>query len=1218
MSLMKTSTLFKQMMLTVALASPQLMMAGDININASFPDPNVRAAVAGWDSDGNGILSDEEQENMTYLSLYSSDITDLTGVNLLKKLHDLYINDNPGLVTADLSNMTSLTTLIANNTGLTSLNLTGLTNLSDMRIYDNAALTSIDVSGLTNLEVLLAYNSGLTSIDVSGLTKLSTLEVHQCNNLTSITAKGCTTLSSIPYLYYGESFPNLKSITITNNTAMNGFSTGAPALESLDLTNCTGLETMDVNEKEQLTSVTLTGCTSLRSLSANNNASLAALDVSGLGSLESLYAYDNPALASLTLTGLTALNTLYVSGDPMLKAINVSELTELEYLYAYDSGLTSINVSGLTKLSTLEVYRCNDLTMITANGCSALSYISNLNSYEYFPSLKSLTITGNTALTSFSAGGPAQLESLDLTNCTSLTSVDASNMDLLTSLTLTGCTALTTLSVNGNASLATLDVSGLGNLASLCAYQNPVLASLTLTGLTALNTLYVSGDPSLKAIDVSELTELEYLYAYDSGLTSIDVSGLTKLSTLEVHRCNDLTSITANGCTALIGIPDLYYDEYYPSLKSLTITGNTAMTNFSVSNLPLLESIDMTDCTGLTGFTANNLEKLTSVTLTGCTVLAGVEIKDNYILPSVDLSGLNAMESATISQNDLLADVNLGEGMSLTNLYVFFNPSLEALTVKSPTLTYLDCSNNSLKTLDVTGCPELDYLICSNNQLTSLDLSKNTKLSSSYTDQYDVKVQMVYLSATEVGFAVNDAFHSEKVTSFMIDWDEKVPTFVTVDGVKYFQVYDNAAEAEEYLNGKTLRYGYDTGREGHTLNNTLSITGYTKAPSFLKVSPDVVNGVYGGTVTAPTLTRSQDYNGAVTYTSGNTNVVTVAADGKLTVKGAGETTVTITGVETTYRLAPEPVSYTVKIAKASPKFTFANATLEMVIQGEVPGNTLNKGVYDGTVSYSSSDTNIATVAANGTVTVKAAGEVTITASGAETNNCNAPTAASYKLTIKKKTTTLSIASAQVEGVYGGTVNNPAVTLNGYDGTLAYASSNTNVVTVAANGKLTVKGAGEATITVSAPETAIYYAPANVTYKVKIAKASPTIAFAQSVIVVEKGIEETIENPLNVGIYDGTITYSSSDPSFVAVDATGKVTFLKVARGTVTITANGAATGNCNAVKAAYDLTVNVTTGINGMAMIPHDGHYYTPAGVLVVKPVKGRLYIRNGKKVVYK
>ena len=146
----------------------------------------------------------------------------------------------------------------------------------------------------------------------------------------------------------------------------------------------------------------------------------------------------------------------------------------------------------------------------------------------------------------------------------------------------------------------------------------------------------------------------------------------------------------------------------------------------------------------------------------------------------------------------------------------------------------------------------------------------------------------------------------------------------------------------------------------------------------------------------------------------------------------------------------------------------------MIILGEVPANTLNKGVYDGTVTYSSSDTNIATVAANGTVTVKAAGEVTITASGAETNNCNAPTAASYKLTIKKKTTTLSIASAQVEGVYGGTVNNPAVTLNGYDGTLAYASSNTNVVTVAANGKLTVKGAGEATITVSAPETAIYY------------------------------------------------------------------------------------------------------------------------------------------------
>ena len=601
----------------------------------------------------------------------------------------------------------------------------------------------------------------------------------------------------------------------------------------------------------------------------------------------------------------------------------------------------------------------------------------------------------------------------------------------------------------------------------------------------------------------------------------------------------------------------------------------------------------------MTSVTADGYEKLTSLNVDGCTALTSLTISNDPLISSYDIddSKLPALTSFTI-----------------TNL-----PLLETLTVKSAKLTYLDCSQNSLKTLDVTQCPELQTLHCNDNQLTSLDLSKNTNLTWAYTNQSEIDKDMVFLSATQVGFVINDGFNAANVVEFSIDWDVMEPAYATLDGVKYFLVYNNAADAEEYLKDKTIRYGYDTGLPGYPLNNTINITGYTKAPSFLKVSPEVVNGVYGGTVAAPTLTRSEGYNGAVSYKSANEKVVKVAADGKLTIIGAGETTVTVSGEEIEYRLAPADVTYSVKIAKASPVFTFANATQEMIIQDAVPANALNKGVYDGTVTYSSSDESVATIAADGKVTVKKAGTVTFTASGAATSNCNAPTAASYKLTIKKRTTTLAVASATVEGVYGGTVTAPAVTLNGYNGTLTYASSNEGVVTVAADGKLTVKGAGEATITVSGAETAIYYAPAAITYKVKIAKASPTIAFAQSVVVIEKGIDEaTFENSLNVGIYDGTITYSSSDPSFATVDANGKVTFLQIAKKTVTITANGAATANCNAVKASYQITMNVTTGIDGMAMIPNDGHYYTPAGVLVVKPVKGRLYIRNGKKVVYK
>ena len=44
-------------------------------------------------------------------------------------------------------------------------------------------------------------------------------------------------------------------------------------------------------------------------------------------------------------------------------------------------------------------------------------------------------------------------------------------------------------------------------------------------------------------------------------------------------------------------------------------------------------------------------------------------------------------------------------------------------------LTYLDCENNSLSTLDVSNNTALSFLYCSNNNLTTLDVSNNTSLT---------------------------------------------------------------------------------------------------------------------------------------------------------------------------------------------------------------------------------------------------------------------------------------------------------------------------------------------------------------------------------------------------------------------------------------------------------------------------------------------------------
>jgi uncharacterized protein YjdB len=287
----------------------------------------------------------------------------------------------------------------------------------------------------------------------------------------------------------------------------------------------------------------------------------------------------------------------------------------------------------------------------------------------------------------------------------------------------------------------------------------------------------------------------------------------------------------------------------------------------------------------------------------------------------------------------------------------------------------------------------------------------------------------------------------------------------------------------------------------------------------------------------------------------------------------------------------------------------------MTILDDVPTNTLSTGVYDGTVNFASSDETVATVDATGKVTVKSVGTVTITASADATDNCNKPASVSYTLKVNKRTAIIELAEATVNGTWGESITAPTVTTtNGYDGTLSYTSSNTEVVTVATDGELTVVGAGTAIITVKATETDIYKAPAAVTYTVTIAKATPDFHFAKARVIAD---ESYTQNELMTGIYDGTVTYSSSNEEIATVDPeTGELTF--VALGTVTIIAEGPATANCNAVRATYELEVLIAAGIADTRANFDDGRYYTTSGIAVEHPRKGNVYVRAGKKVLYK
>ena len=148
-----------------------------------------------------------------------------------------------------------------------------------------------------------------------------------------------------------------------------------------------------------------------------------------------------------------------------------------------------------------------------------------------------------------------------------------------------------------------------------------------------------------------------------------------------------------------------------------------------------------------------------------------------------------------------------------------------------------------------------------------------------------------------------------------------------------------------------------------------------------------------------------------------------------------------------------------------PVISFANK--EMTSDGKTTiTNTLNIQYprTDGKTTYKSSNTNIATVDANGKVTGVDDGTATITATYTY-NGGKSKTTTTYKVTVKFPVPVLTFAKSEIKTDAQTTVTNTLKIENKYDdGKTTYKSSNTNIATVDANGKVKGVANGSATIT----------------------------------------------------------------------------------------------------------------------------------------------------------
>ena len=221
----------------------------------------------------------------------------------------------------------------------------------------------------------------------------------------------------------------------------------------------------------------------------------------------------------------------------------------------------------------------------------------------------------------------------------------------------------------------------------------------------------------------------------------------------------------------------------------------------------------------------------------------------------------------------------------------------------------------------------------------------------------------------------------------------------------------------------------------------------------------------------------------VTWISKNEQVVTVDSDGKVTIIGAGETTIEARAGEKTFTVQVKieaqpqqpqqpqvvpvqsvtviPASITAKVGEGPVQLT---ATV-------LPSNATSR-----TVTWTSKNEQVVTVDSNGKVTIIGAGETTIEAKAGEKT---------FTVQVKIEAQPQQPQQPQVVPVQSITVTPASITAKVGEGpiqltatvlpsnatsrTVTWISKNEQVVTVDSNGKVTIIGAGETTIEAKAGE-----------------------------------------------------------------------------------------------------------------------------------------------------
>lgn len=413
-----------------------------------------------------------------------------------------------------------------------------------------------------------------------------------------------------------------------------------------------------------------------------------------------------------------------------LKGIEFFE--DLEKLDCHGIGLTELNVGKNFKLKELDCSgnQLKEYYPILSSGLKILNCSNNKLTYMNLGILHGLNLEEVNCSNN-------EIRNIVMDSVGELVKFDCSNNDLMT-LDVSQCFKLKELNCSGN-QLMELDVSSQTQLKQLDCSKNK-LTELNVKqngGLTSL----ICNDNQLTTLDLSRNYSLDNLNCAKNRLACLDVTGISGGTIIaDGNRCP--IAVRTDGTFDLNTLPGFDVSKATDwnggSVFDKTLRVNAGADEVSYqyncgdgvnrtfifeTSLPINEK----------NFPDANFRKYIKGNIAGGRDVLTVEERSKVKIINInkkdisDLKGIEAFPSLTELDcgNNSIQKLDLRQNPMLITLKCNKNQLTQLDLSKNPDIDYLNCSENQLEQLDVSHL-KLEYLYCSHNDLEQLDV-KNSK-----------------------------------------------------------------------------------------------------------------------------------------------------------------------------------------------------------------------------------------------------------------------------------------------------------------------------------------------------------------------------------------------------------------------------------------------------------------------------------------------------------